>query len=190
MTSSRYIALIVFEEAWKNPHFQVLHNSHFKFEKASAWTEATFLHTLAPMRFLIASLLLTVVHCHAASGASAVYEGPGPDEACGGTSLTITEKNGRITVIEYAIFQSSQTVVQDFKHSGDDTWNVTIRVYSTDEFKTAKTLLYRFRETDHTKGEMVAQKLKLENIDWQTEPERILAYFHKEKKQFEVKSRH
>lgn len=122
------------------------------------------------------------------------YEGPGPDPACDGTLLRIEMDGKEAKEIQYVIFMSMKVVDQTYVRQADGGWKLTVKTSPSstamelDGGKGFHGLNKSFDPKDKARGEEVTKLLEFEKTNWAKEPARLLGYFKKHRKEFEVAS--
>lgn len=118
------------------------------------------------------------------------FVGPGPDPACGGTELTITQKRGHVSLIQQTIFASNRTVIEQYRSIPNNDWQITLLLYSSrwqkDEPLTKDRLLRSetFTASDTKRAAQLNDIFGYGEIKWLDEPKRLLDYFHANRSEF------
>ena len=132
-------------------------------------------------------LLFIALSC--SSAIAEIFEGPGPDPACGGSSLKI-EKTSKIVFMEHSIFTSSKTIVEQYKLTPNGSWEIAIFVYSirwTEDKPLTNDKIaasYHFQNTDSETASEVSEKIGYGDINWRNEPKRLIRYFTENNTEF------
>lgn len=151
----------------------------------------TFGSEIQPMR----QLVLTAVSCCLIGCASTLgtrtFVGPGPDPACGGTELSVTENRGQVVAIQQTIYASTRTIVERYTPLRNGNWQTSLMLYSsrwqnndplTPDCLIRKTI---FR-TDNAQTEeaVLRDVFGYTAMDWEKEPKRFLDYYHANRADF------
>ena len=142
-------------------------------------------------KLIIIALFSCFAGC-ASTNRTRTYVGPGPDPACGGTELRVTEKKGEVVSMEQVYYASNRTVVETFTPLENGVWQTTLMLYSSrwqnDEPLNAERLVrtktFRTDHADPVETEL-KQEFGYEEIDWKNEPKRLLDYYQSNRDDFE-----
>lgn len=142
-------------------------------------------------KLTLIAVLLCLLGCASTQDAQK-FVGPGPDPACGGTELSITEQDGKVLSIDQTYFASNRTIVERFVPVGNGVWEASLSLYSSrwqndeplDEQHLMKTRTFR---TDKSKPIEAALKEEFGygEIDWEKEPVRLLDHYRSNRREFE-----
>jgi hypothetical protein len=126
------------------------------------------------------------------SGLAQTFVGSGPGPACGGTELRVDQRGNRITYIEYTVWQSFRTLVEQYRPLPDGDWHITLIFYSS-----------RWQRNDPLTHDRITNKLSFKasevseakrrarellfggETDWREEPKRLIEYFRANRREFE-----
>ncbi|HEY5893869.1 MAG TPA: hypothetical protein VIT91_11615 [Chthoniobacterales bacterium] len=139
-----------------------------------------------PRNIILLCLLMRSVSALSAQ----TFVGPGPDPACGGEELTITQQRGRASFIQKTVFASNRTIVEQYRPLPNNDWQITLFLYSSRWQKNeplTKDRLIRsatFTASDNRKAAKQKELFGYGAIKWLDEPKRLLDYFHANRSEF------
>jgi hypothetical protein len=140
-------------------------------------------------RYLVIVAVLLVAF---RSGLAQTFVGSGPDPACGGTELRVDQRGDRITYIDYTVWQSFRTLVEQYRPLPDGDWHITLIFYSS-RWQRNDPLTHdritnklSFKASDVSEAKRRAQELLFGGeTDWREEPKRLIEYFRANRREFE-----
>jgi hypothetical protein len=120
------------------------------------------------------------------------FVGPGPDPACGGTELSVTQKGSQIIAIQQTYYGSNGTLVEKFTPLEDDDWQASLMLYSSrwqndETLRPDRLIRTKTFQTHIAKDEAMAinQEFGFNAVDWEKEPARLLDYYNSNQAEFE-----
>jgi len=123
------------------------------------------------------------------------FVGPGPDPACGGTELAVTEEGGHVSLIQQTIFASTRSIIEQYRPLPHNDWQITIILYSSrwqkDEPLTKDRIIQSavFLASDTQKAGQIKEAFGYGDINWLEEPTRLLDYFQAHHADFKKETR-
>jgi|GEM_PF-6322430 len=142
------------------------------------------------MSHLRAALLLCLLLGCTPAPKAQTFIGPGPDPACGGIDLSVTEVRGRTSLIQQTIYSSTRSIIEQYRPLPNNDWQITLLLYSSRWQKDeplSKDRLVRsatFQASDSKKAWQVKEDFGYGDIKWLAEPARLLDYFHAHRSEF------
>ena len=119
------------------------------------------------------------------------FVGPGPDPACGGTLLSVTENRGHVVAIQQTIYASTRTIVERYTPLRKGKWQVSLMLYSArwqnnDPLTSDRLVHTTTFQTDSVQTEEATIKdvFGYKAIEWEKEPTRFLDYYHANRSDF------
>lgn len=140
-------------------------------------------------------LVITAVSCYligcTPTSGPLTFVGPGPDPACGGTELSVTENRGQVVSMQQTIYASTRSIVERYTPLRNGKWQASLMLYSShwqnnDPLTPDHLIHTTIFQTDDAQTEEAILKdvFGYTAMDWEKEPKRILDYYHANRADF------